>query len=463
MASKPTRLCKNHHGVYTYRFKIPSYLQALFGLKVFKKSLHTKNFDTARLIALRLNYQIELLINDMKPKLSDFDFTNKKLDELQIHLPNGTVLDFNPSIQAEVDYVNEFVKSAMASAPLQYIQKKIEEEESVTSEQVLEKFLVTIKDYARTTYTKYKSEVTKLFEFAKSKNVLKFNDINTELVIEYVETLERINKTITVNDKMIMLKTFFAFAISRRYYKHTNPFEDLKLLSRKDKERIAEHYQRFTHSEVATIFGDLFNQQTLPNNFFIPLLGLYTGARLEELAQLELDDIVQKEGVYCIHINEYKDKNIKNQTSARFIPLHQRVLELGFIDYVNEIKQHQFSSTKIFPHLHKTKNGYGKTTGDTFAKLLDKLGITEKYKVFHSFRHTFNDELKEIYIDEHIRSKLTGHSYSSVNANVYTQEYRMQALQSTVNKLCFDTSKLTPFKVDIDLLHRKIKYRDSRI
>ncbi len=459
MASKPTRLCKNHHGVYTYRFKIPVYLQELFGLKVLKRSLHTKNFDTARLIALRLNYQIELLINDMKPKLTDFNFGNKNLDELKVHLPNGTVLEFDSSIQSEVD----FVKDVMGSAPIQHILKKIAEEETITYEQILEKYLSTVKDYAETTVRKYKAEITKLFDFAKTRNILKLNDINAELVIEYVETLEQINKTITVNDKMIMLKTFFSFAISRRYYKHINPFEDLKFLSRKAKELIADHYHRFTHNEVAIIFGDLFNEQKLPNQFFIPLLGLYTGARLEELAQLELDDVVLKEGVYCIHINEYKDKNIKNETSARFIPLHQQVIDLGFIDYINEIKQHTFSNTKIFPHLHKTKNGYGKTTGDGFSKLLDKLKIKEQYKVFHSLRHTFNDELKEVYIDEYIRSKLTGHSYITVNTGVYLKEYRMPALQETINTLSFDTSKLAPFKVDIDLLHRKIKYRDSRI
>ena len=57
------------------------------------------------------------------------------------------------------------------------------------------------------------------------------------------------------------------------------------------------------------------------SHFWIPLIGLYTGMRLEEIAQIYVSDVRKAKGVWCIDVNEDKpDKHVK--TGARLVPLH---------------------------------------------------------------------------------------------------------------------------------------------
>jgi integrase len=61
------------------------------------------------------------------------------------------------------------------------------------------------------------------------------------------------------------------------------------------------------------------NSETLVNNthknssqYWIPLLGFFTGARLNELCQLHLCDIKEIDNVWILDINEEDSKKIKN-------------------------------------------------------------------------------------------------------------------------------------------------------
>jgi hypothetical protein len=54
-----------------------------------------------------------------------------------------------------------------------------------------------------------------------------------------------------------------------------------------------------------------------PHNFFMPFLGLYTGARLNELAKTEVNDFELIDGVWAIHI-----RGTKNDTSDAWLPVH---------------------------------------------------------------------------------------------------------------------------------------------
>jgi len=73
----------------------------------------------------------------------------------------------------------------------------------------------------------------------------------------------------------------------------------------------------FTKDDLRLLFGDSKeygqDKHTKAANFWVPLLGLYTGARMEELCQLLIEDVVQRDGVWCIDIREdnAKRKSVK--------------------------------------------------------------------------------------------------------------------------------------------------------
>lgn len=64
-------------------------------------------------------------------------------------------------------------------------------------------------------------------------------------------------------------------------------------------------------------------------------MGLYTGARLNEICQLQFDDIQEEDGIKFISINENDGKHVKTKAGIRKIPIHQELIKLGFWEFVN--------------------------------------------------------------------------------------------------------------------------------
>lgn len=73
--------------------------------------------------------------------------------------------------------------------------------------------------------------------------------------------------------------------------------------------------------------------------YWLPLLGLYSGLRIKEASQLHLTDVKEQGGVWCLDINERTpDKSLKNPQSTRLIPLHPALLRLGFLRYCDRLR-----------------------------------------------------------------------------------------------------------------------------
>ncbi|MCG9107716.1 phage integrase N-terminal SAM-like domain-containing protein [Laribacter hongkongensis] len=173
-------------------------------------------------------------------------------------------------------------------------------------------------------------------------------------------------------------------------------------------------YKPFTDDELKAIFQpQLLSEAQRPADFWLPMLGLFTGGRISELAQLDIADIQQHEGIWAISINGEGDKSIKTLAATRLIPIHPILLDCGFLDYVNDTKAY---GTKIFPYLTPdTFGSYGATPSERWGKYLDKLGIKDKQKVFHSFRSTSNDRLKQNGVPEESRCQFVGHEHDTIN------------------------------------------------
>ena len=57
-------------------------------------------------------------------------------------------------------------------------------------------------------------------------------------------------------------------------------------------------------------------------------------------------------------INDSEDRNIKTQSGNRAVPLHPKLIDLGLLNYVTEIKSK--NETKLFPNLKRSElSGYG--------------------------------------------------------------------------------------------------------
>lgn len=212
------------------------------------------------------------------------------------------------------------------------------------------------------------------------------------------------------------------------------------------KKSVTNGYKPFTDDELKVIFQPrLLTEAQRPADFWLPMLGLFTGGRISELAQLDVADIQQHESIWAISINEEGDKSLKTVASNRLIPIHPTLLECGFLDYVNDAKAH---GSKIFPYLTPDAFGsYGGTPGDRWGKYLDKLGIKDKQKVFHSFRSTSNNRLKQNGVAEESRCQFIGHEHDTVNSATYSEPHHLTYLKEHVApKLAYPAVDFTILK-----------------
>ncbi len=131
--------------------------------------------------------------------------------------------------------------------------------------------------------------------------------------------------------------------------------------------------------------------------FWIPLLGLFTGMRLNEICQLDVADIRHSDGgIPYIDVNdEGSDKLLKTTSSTRQIPIHPALIEVGFLEFVERQKQR---SAKLFSELKLSSRGYhSEQVSRWFDRtFLPKVGAKTRTTSFHSFRHSFRDALRAI-------------------------------------------------------------------
>ena len=181
--------------------------------------------------------------------------------------------------------------------------------------------------------------------------------------------------------------------------------------------------------------------------FWLPLLALFTGARINEICQLHTDDVQEKNGVPFISINEEDEKHVKTKAGIRQIPIHSELIKIGFLDFVAEIrakgerllfpevmtdlvrgtKRDQLSPSaplsKWFNHFIESVNARN-----------PELKFTPEH-VFHSFRHTVRTEFRRNRAPEDDVCRICGWEDGSKNKTLadHYGESVLENLQETVN------------------------------
>jgi|TARA_R100000322_G_scaffold22153_3_gene14722 integrase len=262
--------------------------------------------------------------------------------------------------------------------------------------------------------------------------------------------------TKTINKKLIHLKSFFEW-LHRNDHIAENPAKAVKLYeSKRSSYRSKRH--PFTTSDLAAIFNaKQFNEpwatqsrkaavtSKVAHTFWLPLLALYTGARAGEIAQLHCADIIEKDGVQLIYITEKLNgktagtdcgKSLKNADSERYIPVHPELLALGFIQFVDRMKASK--STRLFPACARGADGQFSPYSKSFTHFLRKLGVKEnKSKTFHSFRHSFEDAMREAGLAEAVACRLTGRTDRHSSAG-YGVGHSPKRLYEEISKIRYD-------------------------
>ena len=268
---------------------------------------------------------------------------------------------------------------------------------------------------------------------------------------------------INVNKFLTRLTTFMNFGVSQGYIKENyilgmkipipktegrkkrEPFspEDLgKILSPKS-------YLDWTVDFGKTTKSRKPNVVKYQNSFYWAfLIGIFSGMRTNETAQLRIGDIIKKENVWMISIDETEGKSVKTTSSIRKVPVHPTLISLGFIDYVKIIKSKGVD--RVFPELTKQRDGYSTKISQHYnEKFLPSVGVWKKQvKVLYSTRHTFINRCYNKGVDRDIIKSIVGHE-PDFTMDVYGgSPFTPKQLYQGISKVSYSNIKWNRIKVD---------------
>jgi len=239
----------------------------------------------------------------------------------------------------------------------------------------------------------------------------------------------------TINSHIQMFKMFFDWAERHGYAPHTL-FEGMKV--KKDKASESER-KPFSAEQARLIYTELTQNPSglvrKDSHKWGMLLGMFTGARLNEICQLDIADVQQEGDTWFLNITDEGDdtKSVKSEAGRRKVPLHSQLVRLGFLEFVDSRR----NGTRLFPdYSYSANGGYGRNLGRWCNEsFLPKLGIKQPGLVFHSLRHTVVTRLGQANVPEPIIQCIVGHARSGVTQEVYLREgYTLDQLSEAIGR-----------------------------
>ena len=202
-----------------------------------------------------------------------------------------------------------------------------------------------------------------------------------------------------------------------------------------------------------------------PHVFWSLALGLFTGARAEELAQLRLRDFekvdIDSEIIYYINlqITDPKKQSLKNLASERIIPISKYLIEWGFLNYVQErINEKADYLFDLTINRDGKRNGFQKNFNEDIKSHIKQFHPEHKGRLpsFHDLRSHFvsrflngkNDDINKL-IE---LKKLIGHTNKDLHKDITIEVYYREPMEIKHSKYLMDNIDL---KIDKGYKHIK--------
>lgn len=179
---------------------------------------------------------------------------------------------------------------------------------------------------------------------------------------------------------------------------------------------------------------------------WVPLLCMFTGARIGEVSQLFTDDVHEAQGVWVIRFKRVRQRGtrVKSSTSNRLVPVHSKLVAMGFLDFVSaQVADAGGQPRPLFSGLTPDKrDGWGAKSSRFFRDHLERIGLKHGAdgQGSHSFRHGLTDALRNAgYYDYEYGTSILGHANSTMTGHYgHIPQGTLEARKRMIEAVTFD-------------------------
>ena len=263
----------------------------------------------------------------------------------------------------------------------------------------------------------------------------------------------------TANSHLQKVSLFFDWIVSLGYLTYNpipqeplptprvNHKDDRAVITDEEAIRVFQHPLFMMHKGIKT------KKIQQPYHFWLPLLCLFTGMRPGEACQLFINDIEKVNDIRCIRVdNRYEKQRLKTPNAKRYIPIHQQLIDLGFLVFVNDKAGTHREDTRLFPEIMLIQDSFSTKPGEWFNRNLRDRQSLPEHVTLYSFRHYFRDKLLALHPSDEYLNKIMGHQTSSYGKALPKEQ---QAMHELVNKVDFSAiiAQVTPYET-LDIFHK---------
>ena len=365
-----------------------------------------------------------------------------------VETPQAPTVDKKTSVAADsAPLLSDAVQDWVAEKAKTSWRPKTEREHRVWSKH----FIETVGDRPLDDYTKADARAFKAVLMQTPANWNKLKPLQgIKTLSEAAEKANRLGlppmSDRNVNKILGFVGAFWTWAEGQYDEAPANLFKGLKL---KINKRARYERDPFTPEELIAIFtaplytgcksirqwnqsGDLVPRDA--GIYWVPLISLFSGARMGEIIQLRVEDVQKEAGVRYLNVNaNEEDQHLKNLNSWRSIPIHPKLIEMGFMKLVERRRAEK--AERLFPDLKKGEDGYYSSPfSKHFNRFLRSVGAKRDKTSFHSFRHNFEDACRDCGVTKELMDALQGHGDHGMSAR-YGKGYSLQRLDEAMRKV----------------------------
>lgn len=430
-------LLKLPSGVYYTRIPTPIYLRKRDFPSELRYSLFTKN----RSIAIERNLRITACVK-------------KHLVQIKSQKSMATYKEFQVSLLHDIaavrrkyskaDQLDHYLSQSHDSADIEgleginlcavQIEREGKQEISVTPyRHWLSDFLDEKRgeNISHLSCHQLEQRIGHFLEFLEALNT---EQITTQEVKRYVSKLHSEGRAVKTNKSYFAAVKQFLKWLKTMKYLPENPSEEVNP-SFKAKKHASEFRERWTFNEITRLFHS-DEYKSMPEDFkWISELQLYQGGRPNEACQLYTVDIKKKAGIDYLYINDASPlQHLKNEHALRAIPIHPKLVEDGFLDFVQSRASRESHPLFIYSPIGPDRD-WSKTYRTQFGKLQTKIGMKPKVRPTpYGLRHTFIDVLKQKNLKEHQVAEVVGHTNPHMTYGRYGKKLDLPKLLAVVEQ-----------------------------